>query len=175
MSREKLMALAELLDKQSKEIAKAGHNGWGNTMADAARSLRTLAASAESAEGWMPAETFDADGIETCGQCGESVVNHITRCFQRGASRLDKEIRAVLPEYSRLLSDNNTDKESAEVVAYQQRFQIHGLWTDWRDCDEYEWNRFLASPDAGIAPAWQVRRLIVHQDDRAATQEGSPG
>jgi hypothetical protein len=50
--------LVELLEAQAREIAQAGHNGWGNTMLEAAAEIAALRAQ----QAWQPIETAPQDG-----------------------------------------------------------------------------------------------------------------
>lgn len=57
--------LVELLRTQAKEIADAGHNGWGNTMLDAANEIERLRLLTFCGCG----DQFTAHDPGTCGAC----------------------------------------------------------------------------------------------------------
>lgn len=54
------MDIVELLKQQAQEIAKEGHDGWGNTMTWAAEEIEKLRAAQQSVQ---PTD-------ETCANCG---------------------------------------------------------------------------------------------------------
>lgn len=73
------MDIVELLKQQAQEIAKEGHDGWGNTMIWAAEEIEKLRAAQQSAQrtcaqcgadDWRDAVIPDT--VEVCNRCGAS-------------------------------------------------------------------------------------------------------
>ena len=64
------MDIADTLEKQALEIAEDGHNGWGNTMADAALEIKKLRI--------IFGHIHENNGIDdACAECGLDLRNPI--------------------------------------------------------------------------------------------------
>lgn len=124
-------ALAATLDAQSKDIADAGINGWGNTMRDASALIRAQAARLKNVEADFAAlqraivgET-GASAIGTALEIGRIRAEHSQQAAR--IAELEAERAAGVPDGFVLVPVEPTPEM---VAAFKHRFQHGSIWRE---------------------------------------------